>query len=182
MTSVMFREAPTLHAINQLRRHYPYSAALLTYVVVERLLKDYLLMNRRDPKHAARFQGKKMSRGPHKGKTVAVLVSLPDGEFLRTALCHMTLGEVEEVLNLAQSARSSGHRNEAMHSNLYLSSEAALTYPRRHKKNAGRLKKAVNHLRYVVDHFTDHRLLQKRSGKLVAQPNQPMQPAGSAGG
>lgn len=137
-------------------------------------------MNRRDPKHAARFQGKKMSRGPRKGEAIAVLVSLPDGEFLRTTLCHMTLGEVEEVLNLAQSARSSGHRNEVMHSNLYLSSEAVLA--RRHKKNVGRLKKAVNHLRYVVDHFTDHRLLQKRRGKLVAQPNQPMQPAGSAGG
>jgi hypothetical protein len=38
MAKVALREAPTLNAISRLRRKYPYAAALLTYVLVERLL------------------------------------------------------------------------------------------------------------------------------------------------
>lgn len=69
-----------------------------------------------------------------------------------------------------------------MHSNLYLSGEARLTYIGRRRKNSARLKQAVAHLRYVVGNFTDHRLLEKRNGELIAQPNLSLQSAGSASG
>lgn len=97
-------------------------------------------------------------------------------------VCHMTLGDVEDAVKLAQSARSSEHRNEVMHSNLYLSGEARLTPIGRRRKNFARLKLALAHLRHVVDNLTDHRLIEKRNGELLAQPNIPIQPTGSAGG
>lgn len=178
MTSVAFPEAPTLDAISQLRREYPYAAVLLTYVAIERILKSHLVTARQD----LSFPKKEMTRGPHKGKSLAAVVSLRNGAFLKGVVCHMTLGDVEESLNLPHSERSAKHRNDAMHSNLYLSGEARLTYIGRRRKNSARLKQAVAHLRYVVDNFTDHRLLEKRNGELIAQPNLSLQSAGSASG
>jgi len=178
MTRAAFPEAPTLNAISQLRREYPYAAALLTYVAIERILKSHLVAARQ---HLS-FPKKMMNHGPHKRKPLAALVSLRNGAFLKGVVCHMTLGDVEESLNLPHSERSAKHRNDAMHSNLYLSSEARLTYIGRRRKNSARLKQAVAHLRYVVDHFTDHRLIEKRNGELIAQPSLPLQSAGSASG
>lgn len=178
MMSAAFLEAPTLDAISQLRRKYPYAAALLTYVAIERILKIHLVSVR----HHLSFPKKTLTRGPHKGKSLAAVVSLRNSAFLKDVVCHMTLGDVEDALNLPQSACIAKHRNDAMHSNLYLSGEARLTYIGRRRKNSARLKQAVAHLRYVVDNFTDHRLLEKRNGELIAQPNLPVGSAGSAGG
>jgi hypothetical protein len=167
MLNSAFPEAPTLEAISQLRRKYPYAAILLTYVVIERILKIHLVTVR----HRWCFLSKKLTRGPHKGKSLAAVVGLRNSAFVKDVLCHMTLGDVEDVLSLPHSARSAKHRNDAMHSNLYLSGEAGLTYIGRCRKNSARFKKAVTHLRYVIDNFTSYRLHEKRNGELIAQPN-----------
>jgi hypothetical protein len=166
MLNAAFPEAPTLEAISQLRRKYPYAAILLTYVVIERILKVHLVTVRH-----RWYSSKKLTRGPHKGKSLAAVVGLRNGAFVKDVLCHMTLGDVEDALNLPPSARSAKHRNDAMHSNVYLSGEAGLTGIGRHRKNSARFKEAVTHLRYVVDNFTSYRLHQKRNGELIAQPN-----------
>ena len=171
MLSAAFHEAPTLEAISQLRQKYPYAAALLTYVAIERILKVHFISVR----HCLSFPQKKLTRGPHKGKSIAAVASLPNSAFIKSVVCHMTLGDVEEALNLPHSARSAKHRNDAMHSNLYLSGEVRLTYLGRSRKNSARFKEAVAHLRYVVDSFTSHRLLEKRNGELIAQPTLPIQ-------
>jgi len=182
MAKVALREAPTLNAISRLRRKYPYAAALLTYVLVERLLKGYVLEHRKDRKYARVCTPKKKSLGRHKGKCLAALVSLPDDRFLNEVLCRMTLGDVEEILKLPPKGRSAADRNEAMHSNLYLRQEAALNRRDRHAKNIDRLERALKHLRRVFRRCTGRRLLEQGSGRLVAQSNLPMQPSGSAGG
>jgi hypothetical protein len=178
MTRAAFCEESTLKAITQLRRKYPYAAALLAYVAVERILKVHFLTNR----HHLNLPAKKLTGGPHKGESLAALASLRDGPFMRDVVCHMTLGNLEEALKLAQSARSSKHRNEVVHSNLYLSGEASMTPIGRRRKDLARLKQAVAHLRHAVDKFTSHRLLEKRNGDLLTQPNPAIQPTGSAGG
>lgn len=178
MRVAAFPEAPTLKAISQLRRKYPYAAALLTYVAIERILKGYLVTVGRD----SSFTQKKLTRGPHKGKSLAAVVTLRDSAFIKDVVCHMTLGDVEEALNLPHNKRSANHRNDAMHSNLYLSGEARLTHIGRLRKNSSRFKEAVTHLRYAVDKFTSHRLLEKSNGELIAQPNLPIHLASSVGG
>lgn len=179
MLITAFPEAPTLEAISQLQRKYPYVAALLTYVAIERILKDYLVTVRHDRSFS---QKKKLTRGPHKGKSIAAVVSLRNSAFIKDVACHMTLGDVEEALDIPCNERSAKHRNDAMHSNLYLSGEARLTQIGRRRKNSARFKEAATHLRYVVDKFTSHRLFEKRNGELIAQPNLPIQLASSAGG
>lgn len=67
MLSAAFHEAPTLEAISQLRRKYPYAAALLTYVAIERILKVHFVSVR----HCLSFPQKKLTRGPQKGKSMA---------------------------------------------------------------------------------------------------------------
>jgi hypothetical protein len=88
----------------------------------------------------------------------------------------MTLGDVEEMLTLPPKGRSAADRNEAMHSNLYLRQEAALSRRHRHAKNIDRLVRARKHLRRVFRRCKGRRLLDQGSGRLVAQPS------GSAGG
>ena len=172
MLSEAFPEAPTLEAISQLRRKYPYAAALLIYVAIERILKVHLVSVR----YCLDFpQKKKLTRGPHKRKSLAAVVSLRNDAFMKSVVCHMTLSDVEEALNLPHSARSAKHRNDAMHSNLYLSGEVRLTDIGRSRKNSARFKEAVAHLRYVIDNFTSHRLLQRPNGELSAQPYRPVQ-------
>lgn len=178
MTVPVFREAATLHAISELRRKYPYSAALLAYVVVERVLKVRVLTLR----HTLNFRKITMRRGPHDGKRLTALVDLQDGAFVKDVLCHLTLNEVEDALSVPQGARSSKDRNETVHSNIHLSREVEFTDRGRDRRNSARFKKAVGHLRYAIDKFSGHRLLEKRSGELIAQPNEPMQPSGSGGG
>jgi hypothetical protein len=180
MVELALREAPTLNAISRLRRKYPYAAALLTYVLVERLLKGYVLEHRKHWKYARVCTPTKKSLGRHKGKCLAALVSLPDDKFLNEVLCRMTLGDVEGMLKLPPNERSAADRNEAMHSNL--KQEAALSHRDRHARNIDRLERALKHLRRVFRRCTGRRLLEQGSGRLVAQPNPPMQPSGSAGG
>jgi hypothetical protein len=88
MAKVALREAPTLNAIRRLRRKYPYAAALLTYVLVERLLKGCVLEHRKDRKYARVCTPTKKSLGRHKGKCLAALVGLPDDKFLNEAVPH----------------------------------------------------------------------------------------------
>jgi hypothetical protein len=168
---VVFRETSTLSAISQLRRKYPYAAALLAYVLVERLIKGYTLEHRKDAKYALVSTPSKNSLRQHKGKSLASLVMLSDDEFVKDVLCHITLGDVEEMLKLPQRRRSAADRNEVMHSNLYLKEETKLNRSDRHDKNIARFNRALKHLRWAIYRYTGGRLVEGKSSLLLAQPN-----------
>jgi len=172
MAKVAFREAPTLKAINRLRGKYPYAAALLTYVLLERVLKRFVLEHRGDAKYGRALTPSRRSLASHAAKPLADLVTLSNAKFVSDVLCRMTLGDVEEMLKVPLKERSAADRNEVMHSNLYFAAEADLNRADRQAKNKDRLRRALDHLGRVLDRFTDYRLVEKNGrARLVVQPN-----------
>ena len=119
-----FRESRTIKAIGELRASFPYAAALLSYVVVERVLKRYALDHWSDPLLArAKIPGRVK---PYGGKALSQLGHLTRTQRLHGILCEMTFGEIETLLRRPESERSASDRNEVVHSNLYLKAESTL--------------------------------------------------------
>ncbi|UCG86746.1 MAG: hypothetical protein JSW71_23100 [Gemmatimonadota bacterium] len=166
-----FREARTIKAIGELRHAYPYAAALLSYVVVERVLKRYVLNHWTDPSLAAAKLPPTLK--PHGGKRLGQLHDLTRRQRLHDVLCEMTLGQVENLLGRPKSKRSGTDRNEVVHSNLYLKGESTLSKARQTAKNKARFDRALAHLRRALHEYEDLALVEKK-GKLSAQPNKRM--------
>ncbi len=165
---VTFPESRTIRAIGELRHNYPYAAALLSYVVVERVLKRYALNHWKDPSLAGARVPNKIKR--HGGKQLRHLSTLTRRQRLDQVLCEMTLGQVETLLARPQSEKSATDRNEVMHSNLYLKEESTLSRPAQQAKNQARFDKALRHLRRALVQFANLTIVNK-NGVLVAQPN-----------
>jgi hypothetical protein len=147
--------------------------------MIERLLKGYVLEHRKDHQLAALRIPAKNILGKHKGKNLAALSSLSDGQFVEEVLCRMSLGDVEQMLKVPEKQGVATDRNDTMHSNLYLSAEATLPRPERIAKNRRRLKRALNHLQRVFRRYTGLKLVKQDNGRLVVRPNSTVQRAGA---
>jgi len=175
-----FREARTIKAIGELSGSYPYGAALLSYVVVERVLKRYALKHWKDPSFAnTKIPGKIKTHG---GKELRQLHGLSTKQRLHEVLCEMTLGEIETLRGRPETERSARDRNEVMHSNLYLKEESTLTKTKQTAKNEARFVKAFSHLCRALDQFEDHLAIVEKKGVLVVRPNTRLQTARHANG
>lgn len=161
-----FDEASSIGAIDQLRSSFPYAAALLCYVVVERVLKSYVLKRRGDAKYADTKLPRKKMLDSHGGKTLREVSELTSEQFLDRILTRLTLGEVEQLLARPEGDKSAHGRNEAMHSNLYLTSEVRLSRDERSAKNEARYEPALNHLKRALDCYANWSLVE-RDGKLL---------------
>ena len=170
-----FPEARTITAISTLRHSYPYAASLLSYVVVERVLKRYVLDHWKDASYGDWTIPSKIKR--HGGKTTRELSRLNRKQRLAQVICRLTLGDVEDLLGRPHRELSASDRNEVMHSNLYLKEESKLSRARQQAKNDARLAKALEHLGRAMEQFTEYTLVES-DGSLSAQPNTRLKLAG----
>jgi hypothetical protein len=157
-----FPDHRTIKAIGELRATYPYAAALLSYVVVERVLKRYALGRRKDSSlaHARIPRNRKLKA--HAGKELRELHGLTANRFLHEVLCEMTLGEVETLLGRPQADRSAPDRNEVMHSNLYLKKESRLSRAEQTIRNRTRFDRAFSHLRRALEQFDNSAIVDNK--------------------
>jgi len=160
-----FRESRTIKAIGELRASFPYAAALLSYVVVERVLKRYALDHWSDPLLArAKIPGRVK---PYGGKALSQLGHLTRTQRLHGILCEMTLGEIETLLRRPESERSASDRNEVVHSNLYLKAESTLPKSKQQALNTARFARAFSHLTRALDQFAGFAIVERRGGLAV---------------
>jgi hypothetical protein len=164
-----FREAHTIKAIGELRQIYPYAAALLCYVVVERVLKHYVLNHWNDSSLASAKVPQRIKT--HGGKQLAQLRHLTRRQRLHGVLCEMTLGQIETLLGRSKSDRSATDRNEVVHSNLYLKREATLTQVKRKTKNEARFIKAFSHLCRALDQYEALAIIERKGRLLLSSLN-----------
>lgn len=159
------REKNTIEAINKLGANYPYAAAMLVYVIIERQLKEYLLANRN-----GQFGSREIRI--NNGDTVKLVsyANKSDDDFLKNVICKATLGAVEKTLGITQK-RPSSYRNELFHSNLYMLSEKNLLGTKRHAKNIKRFKIAKVHLKRIFREFSDYTISDK-NGEIILRPNE----------
>ena len=172
-----FSERNTVKAIGELRRAYPYAAALLSYVVVERVLKRYAARNWTNPAFAAFTIPKKVK--VHGGKAVRDLYHLTPKERLDDILCELTLGEVEQLLGRPEHEKCAGARNDLVHSKLYLKAESGLLRPAQGEQNRNRFLVALDHLRSAAEMCEGFSIVDRKSA-LTAQPNQRLKLAGAS--
>ena len=139
-------EETTIHAINELSDSYPYAASMLTFVVIERELKEYILKNRHSDK---------ILRSSRKidNKTIRDLDLCSEDEFAAKFLRKLPLGDAEEIVGICASERPSTLRNDIMHSRRFTTGEKNLTPEKRkeiYKKDLVKAKK------YVVKVFKNY--------------------------
>lgn len=159
--STRFRDARTISAISVLRHDFPYAATLLAYVVTERILKRYVADHWRDRAlRGIRVPLKKKKTKQHAGRTLDELRHLTKSQRLEEVLCHLTLGEVEALLDRPENDRCTKRRNDVMHSNLYLTRESRWGRARQQAKNEARFAAARADLALALSQFTDDRLVE----------------------
>jgi hypothetical protein len=135
-------ERHSLRAINKLQRKFPYAATLLTYTVLERCLKLYLLEKRKtltEPQFNLKVTANKM--------TLKEACARGDKELIEF-LTDCTLSKLEQIYKMDPYCKDnySTCRNNVIHSNLFLSQQLGSDHPSREKQNRGYLKKAKRHL------------------------------------
>ena len=171
-----FREARTISAISVLRHAFPYAASLLSYVVVERVLKRYLVDHWRDQQLATRRLPDQAKLKGHRGKCLKELRSLNKARRMKEVVSRLTLGDVEALLRRPSAHQSAKDRNEAIHSNLYLREEARLSRAKQQAKNEARFANAKRHLARAMRRYAGYKLVDV-DGVLMAQPNKRMDAA-----
>jgi len=168
---VQKNDLKTLEAINQLRKEFPYAAALLVYVQIERELKSYFLSHRKKLKDKFIKHQIGIKREAKKKvicKTLEdanELDAYDDKTFIRNVLTQNTLGKIEEILG-TRSNGPSEHRNNLVHSNLFIESENEHGNDERHSVNEEHLSTAINHLKSVLKEFANQTLIDN-NGKLT---------------
>lgn len=147
-------EEETIKAINDLKANYPYAAAMLCYVVIERQLKEYILKHRNDEdREVTLFNGKKVKLKDYVNKS--------NQEFIGEVLTKLTLSQTEKSLDISTSEGAAKDRDDLMHSNLYILAEKQLSDAERHDKNKEHFERAKPHLIRTFRNFSDIQLAEE---------------------
>lgn len=129
-------ETHSLKAISKLEAEFPYAATLLTYAVLERCLRTYLLKNRHILTPVQVDLNKKAGRG---GPTLKAVRHLDDDSFIDQFLVNCTLGTLEYIYKVSHK-KYSASRNKVFHSQLYLREQRSKNHQDRDAGNRKYLK------------------------------------------
>jgi hypothetical protein len=135
-------EKNTIIAIKSLSVDFPYAAAMLIYILIERFLKVYILKNR--------YYKELFDPSNKKFKRITNSLNSNNADFIHDILNDLTLGNVEILINLNNKPYST-NRNNLMHSNTYLSDDVSKDDKTRQKKNDKIFKESLIHLFEVVN-------------------------------
>jgi hypothetical protein len=153
-------EVHSLEAINELTDKFPYAATLLTYTVLERCLKLYLLKNR-----------KTLTEHQFNLKVTANNMKLKEAvrtrEDLIGFLTDCPLSKLEDIYKIYQKNphrkdKYSSCRNDVIHSNLFFRQQLGSDHPSRNKQNRGYLKDAKKHLIEASERYFRQKITESK--------------------
>ena len=167
------KEKPTIRALNEISPKYPFAAALLAYAIVERILKEYIIKNRKNRSLLDYSYYKPSNRrislqNRHRCK---------NKDFVRLFIKRIALGDAQKIVIANGKRDYATARNDLMHSNSYLLEQRKYPKAKRHSINKQSYKKAIGHLEFVINNFSDFKIeandheiivLTKQSGKSAA--------------
>lgn len=139
-------ESTTLSAINKLTElEFPFAAAILCYVMVERCLKLYLLQNR----NTLTASDIDICVGVGKGRTLRFrdYASNDEPAFVGNFLNEIQLGGLEIIFRI-QNQGIANDRNELIHSGFYLDIEKNMSFDNRQEQNWNHYITAAKHLHF----------------------------------
>jgi hypothetical protein len=160
-------EQNTLNAISTIQENFPAAATFLTYALLERCLKLYLLENYKNTTLNLDCDlkvGKK-----HKNTKALNDFQTSDGRtFINEFLNKCTLGTLEKIYSMPDK-RYSDHRNTFFHSQVYITAQMGQTYDFRHLDNKRHLAKAKKNLIEASKIYFHHQIVE-RENKLQFDP------------
>jgi len=152
------KEKTTIDALNNVSKKYPFAASLLAYAIIERILKEYIIKNRKNRSLVDRSYCKWSRSGPiNLGK----YYKFKKDEFIRQFIKKIALRDAQTIVLADKPKDYATDRNNLMHSNSYLLEERKYTKTKRHKINIENYKKAINHLEFVINSFADFKIVRE---------------------
>jgi hypothetical protein len=167
LAKIGIKDKRTIDAINKIYNYrYPFAASLLAYAIIERILKEYIIKHRKN-RSLVDYSYCKCS---HSGQlSLKKCYKYKKIEFIRNFIKRITLGDAERIVIKNKNKIYSKGRNDLMHSNSYLLEEKKLTETERRDINDQNYKKAIGHLKFVVNNFSDFKVKINKSGISVSK-------------
>jgi hypothetical protein len=147
-------EKSTIHALNQISPNYPFAAALLVYALIERILKEYIIKNRKNRS----LIDYSYSKPSYPQLSLQNYHRYKKGDFLRLFIKRITLGDAQKIVIANCKRNYATARNDLMHSNSYLLEQRKYTKAKRHGINKQSYRKAIDHLEFVINSFCDFKV------------------------
>ncbi|NPV01753.1 MAG: hypothetical protein HPY53_10275 [Brevinematales bacterium] len=143
-------EKKTIDAINSLSVGFPYASTMLIYLLIERLLKVYIIQNRRDKS--------KFNLGTYCEKCEIFCIENDEEFFNRFKMDKKCLGEIEKFLpkecKKYDTDRISKKRNSILHSNFYLKNDFNQSDEKRKEINRENFIVALDDLKYILENYS----------------------------
>jgi hypothetical protein len=162
----MIRESEknTLEAINDLvRNEKPFVAGMLSYVMIERCLKIYLIENRSTITESqidfdAKVGKEKLSFRQFQKST--------HDDFMLKYIMTLTLGALEIIFRI-QNNKIAERRNELVHSGIYIICQSQDSENERQNDNVKELEYSIDKLIYVSENCFKEPIVRNVNGELV---------------
>ncbi len=154
------REERTLRAINDLKKDYPYAAGLLTYCLIERELKYFILSQRHQPAH-------KLNMNSKRAKKIPSYEQKSDDVFIKEFLSNLTLDHIKYIVTIFPIRPIARRRNNHMHSNDLIGSRVIPNDEKRQEKHRKDLERAIKDLKSVFNTISDeYKIIEDDNGVL----------------
>jgi hypothetical protein len=151
---VGIKEKPTIQALNEISRKYPFAAALLTYAIVERVLKEYIIKNRKNRS----LLDYSYSKPSDQKISLQNYYRCKKKDFIRLFVKRIALGDAQIIVSANGKRDYATARNNLMHSNSFLLEERKYSKAKRHTIHQQSYKEASGHLEFVINNFSDFKV------------------------
>lgn len=154
------KEKGTIDALNNISKKYPFAASLLAYAIIERILKEYIIKNRKN-RLLVDYSYSKCSRsGPI---SLGNYYKSKKDEFIKKFIKQIALGDAQVIVIANNKRNYAKDRNDLMHSNSYLLEQRKYTKTKRRNINIQNYRKAIDHLEFVINSFADFKITVKNN-------------------
>jgi len=150
------KDKSTIKALNEISAKYPFAASLLVYAIIERILKEYIIKNR-----------KKRSLLDYSYCKCPSQISLQNyhrfkkEDFVKRFIKRITLGDAQRIVLTNGKRDYATARNDLIHSNSYLLEQRKYKKTKRHDINKQSYKTAIQHLNFVINTFSNFNIVLK---------------------
>lgn len=162
MIKIGVKEKSTFAALNDISTEYPFAASLLVYAIIERVLKEYIIKNRKNRVvlnyDFCKYPGGLSLQKCHRYKKQ---------DFVKKFIKRIAFGDAQSIVAANEKRNYAANRNDLMHSNSYLLEQKKFNKSKRHDINKQSYKTALSHLEFVINTFSDVKIVLRDQKILI---------------
>ncbi len=157
MAKIGTKDKKTIQAIHDISTKYPYAASLLAYTIIERILKEYIIKNRRD---SSLLDYSYCKCTPSGAISLQNYYRYKKEDFIKKFIKKIALGDAQQIVikNKRANKDYATNRNDLIHSNSYILEEKKQKRANRMAINKQKYRKSIDHLKFVINNFSDFKI------------------------